>query len=126
MKKVKYVLCFILCITFLGCANADHPIADHTYGHNVGGNGVGAITHYITFHSNGKCEQDFMVKEYGGYQHNTYYHYKWDVSGNTISIYHDKSTYWKQSVRGTIDRTLRYDSSTNTIVSGNEVYKLLH
>lgn len=124
MKKIYFALiAVLLALTFTGCqADIDHPIAGHTYS-NYGGSSIGSISVYVTFHSKGSFEIDYMTKTYTGYEHNKYGHMKWSVEGNRITVIHDNSTYWKSSVRGTEAYSGSYNPSNNTVTLDGTTYE---
>lgn len=109
-------LCFLILV---GCTSIDHPISGKQYVCNLNNDAI-----YITFHENGKFERDYMTKKFGGgYEHDKTTHFKWEIDGNKISVYHDKSTYWKSHVRGTLWETGVYNPSDNTVILGGTTYE---
>lgn len=122
LKKILFLIILCMCVSIIaGCdtnsKHIDHPISGKIY-YYYGGAKVGNISVYIYFYSNGICDQDYVRRTSTGDEHNRCdRHLEWQVEGNKVSIYHDNSTYWKASERGTLLEKYTYDSSKNVLIN---------
>ena len=51
---------------------------------------------------------------------------KWEIEGNKISVYYDKSSYWKPEVRGDLKYTGTYNSADNIVTLDGQKYEFSH
>jgi hypothetical protein len=124
MKKFLLVFSTVVCaMLFTSCnSEIDHPIAGNVY-LNYGK----TMSVFIYFYSNGNFEIDFMEKNIlGETTHNKYEHMKWEIEGNKISVYYDKSSYWKPEVRGDLKYTGTYNSADNIVTLDGQKYEFSH
>lgn len=113
MKKFLTILSLICAFALTNCNNNDvnHPIVGHLYGAYTDSEYV-----LFLFNDNNTARIQMSTVSTGLVDSN---HFTYNISGTIVYIYLDNSTYWKESVRGSLVYKLYYDSKNDILTESS-------
>lgn len=87
------------------CVNEpSHPIVGHAYG---------VSDDQFYFDISGRARFSYFDENM---EYHSYYKYTYEIHDDVVTIYYDKSNFWKESARGTYFTTFTYDASRDVLI----------
>lgn len=109
MKKVLSILAVMAVLFMASCVNEpSHPIVGHAYSPGD--------DDQMYFNINGKVRYSFFDSNMEYYD---VYHYTYEIHDNVVSVYYDKSNFWKDRAKGKLFTVFTYSADGDVLYDEN-------